>query len=403
MDEKKLTRAEMARGWTSVIIRVVLILAGCAIAVWTIFMLSGVILLLIISIFFCYLIAPLVRAFEQPLYISGRELRIPRAVAVLIVYALMGTVLYVGGRLITKAVISQVNELVTAMKDPGSQLSGQIAEAVTWVKGANESLKNTLSPEAYAKLMQKTEELPQMAVELLNTIITSIPGFLPYLVYLILVPIFAFFLLKDAAKIEAGLVSFMPTERLQKRARWLLLDVSRTLAAYIRAQITACFEIGALVTIGLMVLGVPYALVLGVVSGIFEFFPLVGPLTAGASIFVLTLIAAPGKALAVVLFLVILRIVQDYIIYPRIVGHGIEMHPLVVILAVIGGHEVYGLIGVFLSIPLVGMLMVFYRHYVTYRGIEDVRKPDEAEEKIEAPPDAQPQLATEPGTAPALK
>jgi predicted PurR-regulated permease PerM len=245
--------------------------------------------------------------------------------------------------------------------------------------------------------------LADKAEPLVESIVTTIVGFLPYLIYLILVPILAFFLLKDASKIEHGLVSFMPTERLQKRIRWLLLDVSRTLAAYIRAQITACIEIGALVSVGLIVLGVPYALVLGLVSGALEFFPMVGPLMAGATIFVMTLITAPTKAFAVVLFLIVMRIVQDYIIYPKIVGHGIEMHPLVIILAVFGGHEVYGLMGVFLSIPFVAMVMVAYSHYVAYRGIQGIQPGAEAAalEKAESPADTA--LQAPPGTAPALE
>ncbi|HXG93239.1 MAG TPA: AI-2E family transporter [Blastocatellia bacterium] len=402
MEEKRVVRTEMARVWTSVIIRVLLIMAGFAIAAWLIYMLSGLILLLIIAIFFCYLIAPIVRAFEQPLYVSGRELRIPRPFAILIVYALMGTMVYVGGRIIVNAVIGQVNHLAAQMTDPNSQLRGQVGNVVSWVERASESLKGTLPAESYEKLNQRINELPQMAISVLQTIVEAVPGFLFSLVYLILVPIFAFFLLKDAGKIEAGLVSFMPTERLQKRVRWLLLDVSRTLAAYIRAQITACLEVGVLVTLGLYILRVDYAIVIGVVAGLFEFFPMIGPVIAGATAFALALVTGGiNKALAVALFLVILRLVQDYIIYPRIVGHGIEMHPLVVILSVIGGEQVYGLIGVFLSIPIVAMMMVVYSHYIAYRGVQGARAAEVAEQSESPPGDAQ--LAPSAGAAPALE
>jgi predicted PurR-regulated permease PerM len=62
--------------------------------------------------------------------------------------------------------------------------------------------------------------------------------------------------------------------------------------------------------------------------------------------------------------------VQDYIIYPRIVGQGVKMHPLVVILAILGGVEVGGLVGVFLSIPIVALLIVVYNHYLAYKGLQ---------------------------------
>ena len=78
-------------------------------------------------------------------------------------------------------------------------------------------------------------------------------------------------------------------------------------------------------------------------------------------------------ALIVALFLAILRMLQDYFIYPRIVGRGIKMHPLVVIMAILGGAEIGGLVGVFLSIPVVGLVIVFYNHYLAFRGIQNLR------------------------------
>ena len=64
---------------------------------------------------------------------------------------------------------------------------------------------------------------------------------------------------------------------------------------------------------------------------------------------------------------------QDYFIYPRIVGRGIKMHPLVVIVAILAGAEIGGLIGIFLSIPVVGLVIVFYNHYLAFRGIQNLR------------------------------
>src|SRR5215475_12246832 len=101
--------------------------------------------------------------------------------------------------------------------------------------------------------------------------------------------ILSFFLLKDATLFEKNLVALLPNERLQKRAHWLLMDVSSTLAAYIRAQITACLVIGSLMMVGLTVIGAPYPIVLGAVGGLLEFIPLIGPLIAATSIFLLTL------------------------------------------------------------------------------------------------------------------
>ena len=151
---------------------------------------------------------------------------------------------------------------------------------------------------------------------------------------------------------------------------WLLLDVSRTIAAYIRAQIIACIEMAILVTIGLSIIGSPIAIVLGLIAGLLEFLPMIGPLVFATIAFVLTITVSIKKALLVLAFLAALRIAQDYIIYPRIVGHGIEMHPLVIILAILSGAELGGLVGVFLSIPFLGLMTVVYNHFVAYRSLQ---------------------------------
>ena len=171
--------------------------------------------------------------------------------------------------------------------------------------------------------------------------------------------------------------------------------MSKTLAAYIRAQITACIEVGILITIGFSIIGVPYAIVMGAVAGMLEFLPMIGPFIFATVAFLLALTVSLKLALIVALFLAVLRIAQDYIIYPRIVGHGIEMHPLVVIIAILSGFELGGLIGVFLSIPFVGLMIVVYNHYLAYRGRQGAAGPVSAEQferELQRPP--QPELAS---------
>src|SRR6185369_16430416 len=129
--------------------------------------------------------------------------------------------------------------------------------------------------------------------------------YLQYLTWPILVPILSFFLLKDAMYFEQNLLALLPNERLQKRAHWLLMDVSRTLAAYIRAQITACLVVGTVMMIGLTLIGAPYPVVLGAIAGLLEFILLVGPLLAAVTIFGLTLTVSFKTALLVALFLAV--------------------------------------------------------------------------------------------------
>ena len=76
------------------------------------------------------------------------------------------------------------------------------------------------------------------------------------------------------------------------------------------------------------------------------------------------------SAFLVIVFLAVLRVVQDYVIYPRLIGQGIHLHPLAVILAILSGAELAGVAGIFLAIPVVAILTVSYRHWLEHRGSE---------------------------------
>jgi predicted PurR-regulated permease PerM len=108
-------------------------------------------------------------------------------------------------------------------------------------------------------------------------------------------------------------------------------------------------------------------------AGMLEFVPLVGPLVVALLAAALVLLQSGfGMAFVVLLFLGVLRIVEDYVIYPRLIGQGIHLHPLAVILAILAGAEIAGVAGIFLAIPVIAILTVSYRHWLEHRGSETI-------------------------------
>jgi predicted PurR-regulated permease PerM len=370
LKEKQHENSEMVRLWTRVIVRVILMLAGLIIASWLLYEIRTVLLLLVLSIFFCYLIAPIVHLIEQPVYIGRYGPRLPRSVAIIVVYLLIGAVFFVVLQLVWPPLSLQVTELAKDLpgyiKTAQSSINKVFNDANSWMKHVK------LPPQWQDAIFTRVSDMATSIAGWLTESLAGALGYVPYLTWFVLVPVLSFFLLKDASAFEQNLLALLPNERLRKRAHWLLLDISGTLAAYIRAQITACLVVGAVMMIGLTLIGAPYPAVLGAIAGLLEFIPLVGPLLAACIIFLLTLTVSFKTALGVALFLAILRIVEDYVVYPRIVGRGIKMHPIIVIIAILAGAEIGGLVGIFLSIPAVGLVMVFYNHYLAYRGIQNL-------------------------------
>ena len=213
-----------------------------------------------------------------------------------------------------------------------------------------------------------------------TVVLTSIAGWVVFVPWLVLIPILSFFLLKDVDSFRRSALQMLPRGRWRWRGDEFFQDVNSTLAAYTRAQLTACLFIGAVCAGGFAIVGLPSPLVLGLIAGLFEFVPLVGPLLI-AIIAALIAVFHSGfsAALAVLLFLAVLRILQDYVIYPRLIGHGVHLHPLAIIVAILSGAELAGVAGVFLAIPLVAVVTVSYRHWLEHRGSEgfaDLLEPD---------------------------
>ncbi|MCS6873502.1 MAG: AI-2E family transporter, partial [Pyrinomonadaceae bacterium] len=145
-------------------------------------------------------------------------------------------------------------------------------------------------------------------------------------------------------------------------------DVNQTLSAYVRAQLVSCIFIGFLCTTGFYFLGLNYSLLLGILAGIFEFVPLIGPLVIGLTATVVAGITDSFQtATYTAIFLIALRIFHDYVTYPKIVRGGIHLPPVIIILSILVGEKLAGVAGVFLAIPITALLIVLYKHILEHR------------------------------------
>jgi predicted PurR-regulated permease PerM len=138
------------------------------------------------------------------------------------------------------------------------------------------------------------------------------------------------------------------------------------LAHFVRAQLTLAALTLLMYSSVLGIMRMPYALVLGTLGGLLEFIPVVGPLAAGLVIVGVALLLSFPHWLALVIFLGIWRLIQDYITSPRIMGQSMELHPLAAIFGVMAGGEVAGILGIFLSIPVMATLRILFRRWRLY-------------------------------------
>ncbi len=183
---------------------------------------------------------------------------------------------------------------------------------------------------------------------------------------LIVVPILAGFFLKDGRTFTHVLLSMVGARPQRELLEGVLADLNQMLAQFIRAQLTLAALSMLAYTSFLGLARVPYALVLGTAGGIMEFIPVVGPLVAGLLIVGVALLSSYPHWLLLVLFLLAWRMTQDYAISPRVMGTSVELHPLAAIFGVLAGGEIAGVLGIYLSIPVMATLRILFRRWRVY-------------------------------------
>lgn len=335
--------------------------------------------LIILSVFFAYLIEPLVQMIRRPFENLSYDKYMPRPLAIATAYLLVFSTIGIGIFALSPIIAEQAKQLSVSLPTYAVSIQKQF----TNISNRYERYR---IPEAVQT--QITEKATGVVSAISSQVAEFFIALVSYLPWLILVPILAFFFLKDANLFRISLLRVFPSGDWRTRVESILHDVNTTLAAYVRAQLISCLLIGTLCTVAFYLIGVNYALLLGVVAGIFEFIPLIGPLTIAIISVTIASLESTSEAIYVLIFLAVLRVLQDYVFYPRIVREGIHLHPLAIILSVLAGEQVAGIPGVFLSIPVVALLTVLYKHILEHSGskgiVANILAPKENTEEVAA-------------------
>jgi predicted PurR-regulated permease PerM len=180
-----------------------------------------------------------------------------------------------------------------------------------------------------------------------------------YVVYLVLIPILAFFFLKDGRGIQQEIVSTLAEEN-RIVVQDILRDIDRLLGEYIRALVLLSVASFAANTLFFAITGAPYMILLAVLSGLGEFLPVVGPAGAGVLVLVVTGLAGYSHLLVYIAFWILFRMFQDYVLSPYLMGKGVKLNPVLVLFGVLAGEQIGGVLGMFFSVPVIATLRVLF-------------------------------------------
>ncbi len=290
-----------------------------------------------------YILLPFVGAME-------RRTGLPRTAAALAVFLALLAVIFGGGRFLIPRLIDNSKDLQANWPILIANAQVTIADTLTSL-GLGDLAATVIAPNIQDLDRQSVAMLQRNA---LPVVVGAGHFLLQFLIFLIA----TFLTLRDAPRFLNFIQRNLPREH-RSELLHVLRDTNVMLGRYIRGQLILVLLMSTITTIALTILGVPYSVLLGVMTGILETIPFVGPITAGA-IACLVALGHPNPfgwsqiayVAVVAVMYTILRHAEDYLVIPTVIGRAVRLHPAIVIFSLLSGGAVFGLLGIVLAVPV---------------------------------------------------
>ncbi len=314
-------------------------------ALYLVYMVRSTLFVFTLAVLFAYLLSPLVNLLDR--FLPGRTRTPALALAFVIFVALVALfATQIGSRAVKQA--NALNKKFPDMLASWQQPTPAVTPAINSLK---DELIGKLRVEVAKRSNDLFSSLPQYGMKFLTAA--------GDLIYVVIIPILAFFFLKDATLIRGHILDLLAQGPHREMLNDTLADIDLLLAGYMRALVGLTLAAFTVYSIFFTIMGVPYGILLAAIAGMLEFIPMMGPLTASVLILLVVGVAS-SHVLAVVIFLPIYRIFQDYILSPHLMEQGVELHPLLVLFGVFAGAEIAGVPGTFLSVPTLALMRILY-------------------------------------------
>jgi len=294
-----------------------------------------------------YLLNPLVEGLER--------YRIGRKGSIAIVFSLIVVVLAATIFFVLPTIYNELSKLAVILPNTLQSITERI-------DGFRNQFKATGLPSRVALVLD--EHLGQGEVLVANWLkqfLENLPKVLSSVTLYILSPVIALYLLADWKELGEGFYRIVP-QRWRMEWRRLWQDINHVIRLFARGNLVVAVIVGILVGVGVKLVGMEYALLIGLICGVFDLIPYFGPVIGGVPSVLLALTKSPAMALKVALVILIVQQLEGNIITPKLMGDSVGLHPLWIVFAILAGGEVAGFWGMFLAVPVAAMVRVVFNH-----------------------------------------
>lgn len=325
---------------------------------WLIYLLAPVITPFATAAAIAYFGDPLVDRLEK---ISIRKLAFGRTFAVILVFGLMVTVFTIFLLVIIPALVDQFRQLAVRLPVYLDWVSGT---AVPWIAtqlGLDASAFDTA--QAADMLKSYWKEISKAAFNVIETLGKGGSAILGWFTNLVLIPVVAFYMMRDWDLMVDGIHDMLPRNTVD-RISALASEIDDVLGAFMRGQLMVMVALGVIYTVGLWLIGIDMAFLIGMGAGLLSIVPYLGSIV-GLTVAAVAALFQYQDALHLGLVLLVFgggQMLEGMFLTPRLVGDQIGLHPVIVIFAVLAGGQLFGFLGILLALPAAAALNVVVRH-----------------------------------------
>ena len=331
---------------------------------------AAVMLPVIISGLLYYLLNPIVDFLERH--------RVKRIIAISIVFILIALLILWGLAVAIPAIQRQVLSFMKNLPDYLEKANMTI----------DDFLDNKVSPEIKPQLDEWTSQLSEnitswassFSARAVNWVSNLIAVASQVIIALIIMPFIVFYLLRDGKNLKGQIIRLLPT-KIRESAGKVLSDVNTQLANYVRGQITVAIIVALMFILLFKIIGLRYAVTLGVTAGFLNLIPYLGSFLAMLPALVLGLVAGPEMFVKVVIVFIVEQTIEGRFVSPLVLGSQLNIHPITILFVLITSGSMFGIWGVFLGIPVYASAkVVISALFEWYKDVSGLYEKDEIEE-----------------------
>jgi predicted PurR-regulated permease PerM len=356
--------------------RLLLWLALAVLVILLLWVARGVLLPYILGLVMAYFLMPLVNWLDRHMPARLRRWHISRALAIVLTYVLLLAILAGLVAFVVPMLTQQIDYLVANWPSLVDRAQGWGRQGWNWYQTLPETWRATIETNLKGLLGDVMTTVQNGVVSTVRTVF----GTVSFIIGLVVVPFWVFYILHDESKVNKGVIGVFP-ERVRADLVAIARLVDDVLSAYIRGQFLLMLFVGGMAMIACFIIGVPFAVVLGLIAGLLEVLPYVGPILGAIPATLVALLASPSKALWLVIAFIAIQQVENLVLVPRVAGKSVKLHPALVMVVLVIGNELGGFVGMIMAVPAAAIIRDLFK-YLYLRLLDEPLSPGQAAARV---------------------